>query len=374
MRLPPGLLGLALGLALAPGVRAQEPAGPVPPRRAIAGLRGVQVRSTLSFDGVGEEQTWVTTFVFPERARIAMHVRGGLESRRRIHYRYGSDAWSLPPATKTSLELEGEARDDLLRDLELRRAAFLWPDGFDWRASSKGERRASLGSLGELAAELDAEGRPARLWAVGPEGQTKSRFAIEAWREAFDRRWPERWSVVVDGRTVAHETVERIDVSVHLVEAFFRPPDRRASSNDLPEDVAHTDLPSAVERVVPLTDDERRSWSAALAAWRRHRADAEGELVSTPIFELDANAHPRAVVLRLAECPEPLPSGWRERPERPGMSRIGLTPRTVDASMVRTLAAGRPSDTRVETTYLRLSRAALDARSQLVIRLAEPRN
>ena len=358
-----------LALAVA-GVAADEPApDELPRRRAIAGLRGLQVRSTLSFAHVAEKQTFVSTFVFPHRARLSMHKLGGSEAVRRIHYRLGSRAWTLPKESATSRELEAKERLDVLRDLELRRAAFLWPDGFEWKTDeATGETRAALGELGEAYAELGDDGSLKRLWTLDADGNRGATFRIDGWHEAFNRQWPESWSIEADEQVVATESVDRIDVAVHLIDAYFLPPDRRDGGTALPNDVAHANLPRALERRVELTS-EQRAWPAALAAWTRELGATEADVASTPIFELDERGLPATIVLRLEERPEEAPEGFAERPERIVLSRIGLSLETVDGSTVRALARLCPSEAQPSRAYLRLAEPKVDAAAQLVLPL-----
>lgn len=362
---------MAGALLLASAQQVDDASAP-PARRAVAGLRGIEVRSTLALAAGGQEQALETTFVFPDRARLSMVVRGGRPAQRRVHYRFGTRAWSLPPGSGRSVALEGADRDVLFRDLELRRAAFLWPDGFEWRDGEDGDgrRRAALGALGTLWAEVGPDDRPARLWTVDPAGAESAAFRIESWREAFDRTWPERWSIELDGRTIARETIGRIHTSVFLVEPYFLPPDRRTRDRELPPGVSHSDLHAAVERTVALSEDERRSWTSALDAWSaRAAAEPPGRVVAQPIFELDERGRPTGLVLRLAERPASVPAGWRERTERPALTRIELKVGDVDRRTLGALRAQVPAGVRAGAPYLWLREASLEADAQLVLPL-----
>ncbi len=349
----PGIAGLpepALSVGHDPQAAAAPGAQTLGPRRAIAGLRGLRVRATVHFPGdTAAAHDLDYTTVFPDRARLWLGLRGDDGLHRRIFYRYGEQAYQIPDQSKQSLDIadEGpEAQAWILRELALRNALFLFPDGLAWEPRADGDGnpqehaqgrawQAPLdGGLGRLEAETDAAGQLVLMRSIGADGTPWSTLKVTAHRDAFERSWPARIErSEPDGRVSWLETVVDLDVRVYAIDDFFRPPDRRAESAPRPgREPWPQDLEPAVERRLPF---EANSLARALERSEDLRAAAgdalpEGfALAPDRILELDPSGLPIAVMLRLAgptARDAPWPDGWSLRAEQAGLTLGGIEP------------------------------------------------
>jgi len=334
-----------------------------PPRQPVAGLRGVELRSRLVFEGAAVEQDLEFACVFPERARLCTRARGP-HNQRFILYRFGDATFGLQPGESTSEAYTGAAHTHTVRHLELRRALALWPDGFAWHAEDAegaggAVRVADLGPHGRLRAELGGDGRPLRLEALDAEGSAVEAFEGLTWREgAHGRTWPAEARLVQGGRVVFRETYAAVETGLFVVDGFFLPPDRRPATRRAVGIVA-IDLEPHTERRRELT---ARDLSGALHEIEELRRAEATELARGPhrlaadqVLALDEDGRPRAVILRLEEPVTAAPSGWARAPGRTAVSQRLESPAALGPGTRRRLAEACPADARPVEWYVRLN-------------------
>ncbi len=355
----------ALGLvALMAGAQAADDPRPPGRRAGIAGIAGFKTSSSITFVGAPDDPHRIDAlYVFPDRARLTLRREG--TSDRQIEYRFGERAYLLPPGTTKSTELVGDDRDVELRRRELRRAAMLWPDGFEW--SGEGSVRTApilrrtgddpQHAIGTLHARLGDRGRPTRVEIRLPEGEPPEALEILGWREIGNRTWPAELRLIQHGETIWEERVETVrTANVLYVDSYFLPPDRKYLSPD--ESIRASRLRANTYRRHALPPGT--SWEAALkreAELRRAAADELGgrrKLDAVPTFELRADGKPAAAILRLSEQANPPPEGWSTQAETQGISRIlggtaGIGPAVLDG-----LVDAVPPDRRAGTPFVRL--------------------
>ena len=164
-------------VAVTPSVQAVTPASVaarvgdpgLPPRRAIAGIAGFQSSSRIVFEREPDKvHTLATTFLFPQRTRLCLALEQDKRRERVILYRAGARGFSIDQSGASSKEIVGEDLERLLLQTELRRALFLWPDGFAWNAEGRA-RGAELSAKGELVLQLGPDGRPLSIASFAPK-------------------------------------------------------------------------------------------------------------------------------------------------------------------------------------------------------------
>ena len=342
----------------APPAPEPEPLAPPVP---VAGMPGLQVRSQVTFFAAPEvPHELVCTYVFPDRARWWLGVGSGANVRRVLHSRHGERCFFTPEASAQSVERHGREREEQLRQMELRRALFLWPDGFTW-AGQESVRRSDLGAIGILQARLDREGRLVELVSLDREGQPVDTYGGLRWMEQGGRTYPAAAELSHGGQPIWKEEVRSIETDVHLFDDFFLPPDRRethrAGSQRL-EGVEPADAPTAVERRLPLELPGDAPWSAVMAAAESLRAAQAQRLeptgyriLATPIFELGDDGGPRAVILRLARAMASPPEGWSVRLAGPALTRRVAGPGEL-ATAVAALRGSLPASARAAAPWV----------------------
>jgi hypothetical protein len=395
------LAAAAVFLAIA-AQDAKPPAEPdwvelLPPRKAIAGLAGFHSTSRLVYAEAPErEHVLETTYVFPGRVRWYLALVDGEPGDRVIEYRCGDAYFAFHQGVAESVPvplLESEAPVGRWTDhvaaqcnaMELRRALFTWPDGFDWRG--EGDVRVATTTCRSHAAEflavLDGDGRPTEM-----RSEPVWRYENIRWREARGRWWPASVELVarVDPDTgdrresrVWTETVDSVETSIHLLDEFFVPPDRRKSTSAAraASEIAPLDFTAtAVSRSALAGGAE---WTAALArakSWRsdaRERAaKAKREIEPALLIELDASGDPCAVLARLVGDGA-LPEGFAAAPARRALTRwIPFEPSAIE-SVLAELRARLPADSRALAAYVRVpSPDAPDPLAQIVLPFEPP--
>ncbi len=295
------------------GAGPQSTSAPVPEelptRRPIAGLSGFQSVSVIRYAEAPELDHELTcTYVFPARARWQLSIPRQPELGRHVEFRYGQRFFELPQSAERSRAVDArgvdgsdwEAKCELL---ELRLAAFLWPDGFEWRVDGP-QRRASSECGRELVAVLDELGRPSRLSFSGDSRRVEEQIRISAWREQRGRSWPVALEVWQAGQMVWTERVDTIATQVALLDMYFLPPDRRgapASTRGAP--VLHFDAPAQTEARESLAPGFE--WKHAQERWSEFaaridaRLSAGWERLPNAAFELGADGNATALIVRL---------------------------------------------------------------------------
>jgi hypothetical protein len=374
------MLLLVLGL-LAPPV--QE----VLPRAGIRGIAGFTAVSEVTYaEAPGSPELLEASYVFPDRARWSLSIPQGRETLRQISTRLGRRAWIREAQATSSRELEGEDRDVLLLQTELRRAAFLWPDGFAWAASEDGTRRAPVSRtsasgderIGELVATLGADGRPTRLAALRADGGCQEELAIAAWTEARGRTWPSRLALLQGGRTVWEETLVEVDTRVSYGDLFFSPPESRGRGVDVVGEVVivSTDLSGFTSLPCELAGgsswDEWTALAAARIAEEEARLAPQGLAVDpVPTFELGPEGKPSRLWVRLASREARPPEGWSSTQDRPGLALVLQDPAVLGRDELALLERAAPEDAREGTPYARVVGTKLQV--YLPLEPAEPR-
>jgi hypothetical protein len=346
--------GSAIELPQAPtATKDASAARPLSARAPIAGLAGFEVVSRLHY--AADQKTaheLACTYVFPDRARWQLRVRGEAELGRHIEYRYGTEYYVLEQGRERSLHLAaGGAREAERRArcemLELRRAAFLWPDGYAWTETGALQRSAPAECERKLLAELGDDGRPRRLWLDG----TAEQIRVLEWRERGKRWWPERLELWSGAAAVWTEQVESVSTNLAVLDLYFLPPDRRAApAPGTTSTVSHFDAPESWERRIELP--RPCDWKAAGERWTRESATwrtslpADWRPLAGAWIEVAADGAPLALVLRAR--------GAGAAPE--GIGRVAATqallvnvdwPATSLADSLRGLERAAPVEARV---------------------------
>lgn len=277
-------------------------------------------------------------------------------------YRNGDALSEWDPKTSKSRELQAEERSAWMRSLELRRAAFRWPDGFVW-ATTDGDRRAQMPGLGTLQAHFaqPADPRPQEIAAIDPTGAVVEKIKLVAWREIDGRSWPARLELWQADALVWTETVDAIDATSRWIDSAFLPPDRREGSSApaSPSAIQERDLPAYCGRRFPL--DVGNDWNAALEAEARERAvwdkrlrELGMELEQRVTFVLSAKAQPEAFILRLSKVPATIPDGFARTETHKGFAVPLATLSDVTVEKVGELRARARVGTVTEPALLRL--------------------
>ncbi len=253
------------------------------PRAAIAGLAGVECVSILEYAAdPSTPHELNATYVFPSRARWQIRVRGREELGRSIEYRCGDTYFVLPQAEGRSIEV---SRRSPLADqvsakcemLELRRAALLWPDGFEW--SESGEARRAASECGRvLLARLGDDGRPRELHFESENGGLGERLVIRSWKQRQNRWWPQDLELWFGPERIWSERVESVTTALSLLDLYFVPPDRRAGSpgGDAAHAVRHIDAPERCDVRVQLP--ESADWKSVASLWKSESARVFAQL------------------------------------------------------------------------------------------------
>lgn len=325
----------------------------LPPRAPIAGLAGFEVVSRLHY--AADEKTeheLACTYVFPDRARWQLRVRGEAELGRHIEYRCGVDYFVLEQGRDRSLHLVADGAREAERRarcemFELRQATFLWPDGYEWTQTSERQRTAPSSCGRRLMAELGDDGRPRRVWLEGAAEQLR----VSEWRQRGARWWPDRLELWSGADAVWKEQVESLSTALAVLDLYFLPPDRRTALGHGPAStVSHIDAPESWEQRVELP--RACDWAAAGEHWTR---EMDGWKAKLPVgwtalpgawIEIAPDGAPAALILRAR--------GTGSAPD--GIGRVAPTqalllaldwpaPALVDS--IRSLQRAVPADARV---------------------------
>ena len=348
-------------LALAQEASAHEPPAPGP-RRPVAGLAGLHLVARQDFEAGSNRLT--ATYVFPDRARWSLEPYEGPVLKRELVFRHGDAAHRLTSGA-SSVVLAPDDRDHVLLQMELRRAALLFPDGFEWRAEAGGTRVAEVQAdscchrrmLGRFVARR--EGERLTIEAHDLADETKETLTVTSWQELEGRRFP-RELEVAGSNGAFHETIESLTTRVHYLDLAFLPGDRRevGTGRTLETRVIALDLvPMAyLERPLP----EGASWEEALERARGLAVEvAPGlepglALDPVPTFEIDAEARPVRCLLRLARVVDPAPEGFVVHGERLGLLRSLKGLAQVTSRELARLGEARPADSEGGRPYVRI--------------------
>ena len=355
-----------------------------PEQEVIAGLRGFTVVSRVLFLSAPESpHSFETNYIFPARARWWLSSDDKVYGDRRAEYRYGDRIFIFNAGSSTSDELIEFEHAISMRRMELRRALFLYPDGFEWKLDAKSgtsvlEELADGTVVGTLVVELDSEDRPARMRVLTPEGEEQEALAVESWKKKNDRYWPERLELVVGEQVVWKETVLKVDPGRRYIDSFFIPVDRRAGGAqelgvDTNSEVRQIDLPIFAYRNFELPANT--TWSKALRLggeiWERE--NKQGSPVRDRLdpdlrFEIDARGRPTFAVLHLAET-RPLPDEWQLTEARSGLMIVLDKFEQLSGSRIDRLLRSIPVGSRPTPAYARTIGEQESSRVQVLLPL-----
>lgn len=317
------------------------------PRRAIAGLAGFQIESRVVFQAAPERRhTLSATFLFPERVRLRMSLETPEPVERVLAYRCGRRGFFIGPRESASQELAGSELAALELQTELRRALFLWPDGFSWRAIG-GERRADLGALGGLRATLDASGRPSEMHSYDAKAQAVESLREVLWKSAGARHFPSHFELWAGDERIWVEDVDKVQTALNYIDAFFLPPDRREARMEQRVKVRPIDLGGAYELRIALAPSHPATWAGAWAAADEQRTAWRGravELLEGDWVEVDARGGPLALLLRAGSLDAANQVEWTWREECPAWELPLERPSDVDAGRMADLIRSCPVD------------------------------
>jgi len=339
------------------------PLDPPPPRAPIASLRGFESRSRLEYvSQPGRVHELRAAYVFPDRVRWWISAPDGAGEERRLRYRLGRHVLAVEPRQSGSVEYVAEDRDALIAAFELRRALFLYPDGFEWKGEPL-ERRATLANGDVLTAKLAGEPtRPVRLDLRTESGEFRDSFRAITWRTEGARHWPVSFEVWNSETLAWRETVDAIDVDTRFLDSFFVPPDRRGVVGTPVVGVRDLDIPPVCLRRIELAAGS--TWDAARAEHARvSEAHAQTSALALETFvtlEIASDGQPRAILLRLARMPSVIPEGFQVLPERIGAATSvrGLGAVTVEA--LARVSGRLPAGSTPGTAYVRFDSAKSD--------------
>lgn len=340
----------------------------LPPRRAIAGIQTLATTSTVTFDAAPEKtHELVATFAFPGRARLQLTLQDNATMQRKLRYVYGELAFALEPGSKASVELQAADRDEALAEVELRRAAFLWPDGFEWKAKDA-LREASAGKLGTLRARLEdaqrspgAPAAPAAIELVDEHGAARIALRAIRWLEKDGRTWPASFEIWRGDKRVATEMVDARDTTRSYLDSFFLPADRRDASTEhdaMIGVVRSQELPSFCARRVVL--EAGSTWTTARAQIEKLRVEWSATLARSSLalepnwtVELDAEARPVALLVRTTAVPATPPEGFETTAVR--QARVVFVRGLEEATAERLAALRRaaPPQAQAQAAYVR---------------------
>lgn len=331
----------------------------LPPRQPIAGLPGFESISVVRYASApDEEHELACSYVFPARARWQITVRGRPELGRHIEYRCGDAYFEFAQSAERSAQVDASQRAAKCELLELRRAAFLWPDGFEWKG--EGDSRRAVTDCGRtLVALLGTEGRPASLAFESSSAGAAESLHIRTWLKRHERWWPETLEFRQGMERVWDERVETVTSRLALLDTYFVPPDRRESSTAHgAARVLHLDAPAQHEfrrALAPNTD-----WASAARAWLEFRAQVATELPSGwsclpgAAFELDDQCAPTVAILRLSGAGDP-PRDAKTWPPEPALTTTARWP-LPDLSVARDrLRRSSPADAKFGRVLLLFS-------------------
>jgi hypothetical protein len=284
------------------------------------------------------------------------------EALRELRYRYGPNAYALGTKDAKAHELAGLERLEVLRDVELRRAVFLWPDGDAWQGAGE-VRTAPLGELGSLRARLTAGSeRPSDVELLDADGTTLLAFRHIAWTSERGRQWPASFEGWRGDARAWTEQVDVRDASKSFVDSFFLPPELRDPANEVDRmlgRVRSEELPHFVARRIELA--KGLSWETARAEIERLQKEWTERLRPLGLaldpnwtVETDDALVPRAFLARLAKEPAELPEGFTATPARSGRVMFLANAGGLSPERLGELRDALPKDARAQSPYVRI--------------------
>jgi hypothetical protein len=366
-------VGRALALSLAGLVplfaRADTPARPdrPAPRSPIGGIASIDCASTVTYaSALDTPHRLNATYAFPDRVRWWLGVGDESSPERQMRLRFGDALYAVDKHGGASRELLAEERAEALVQLEMRRALLLWPLGFDWKREGLASH-AAITRIGRLTARFAeaASTLPNTLEFTAEDGRPGDVFRSITWRIEKDKPWPVALELWHERSKVWTETIRSIDVKTRFIDSYFLPPDRREGAVSNPLEIGGvrgTDLPEC--RVQRVGLKEGATLEQAFDEWKRVVESRSKDLAAVGFaledkvtLEVDREARPRALLLRLAPAksalPEALSKSFEAWPERPGLTTFVMGLEAVSAAPLAALLGALPADAVAGAPYLR---------------------
>lgn len=350
----------------APAPGTQQPALiPPPPRASVDGIRGFTALSTVRFAGPPSPTHRLSaTYTFPDRARWYLEPANAATGQRTVIYRSGPQVWQLAPSTSTAARFHDQQELQALLQLELRRAALFWPRGIAWEdglVDGPGPASVRIFQLADgclLGARFRGSSiLPTSFFSRLPGGAVFEDLLDVQWAAGPQGSRPVSWSLHSSEIEVWSETIEEISTDVRYVDAHFLPPHlRELPTTETQDPILLVEVPARTRQRHSISS---RTWPAALAEALAILNEArelglQGTLDPNPVFELDGEARPRALFIRLIRGTGDTPDGWERAAGESALSRLALDAGLPERSQVDQLRAARPQGTRTGPARVRL--------------------
>jgi len=334
---------------------------PPPRRRPILGVFGFTARSKIRFEAMPDSPHQLSaTYAFPDRARWYIEPANAERGQRSVRYRSGPQAWELPPGSSEAMQYQGVQATQVLLQLELRRAAMLWPHGVDWSDGADGAlRRAELATGGHLSASgSTGDLPPTSFLSHLPDGSPFEELRDLEWTDGPFGPRPASWRLVSGGAVVWSESIEGLDTEVRFVDSHFLPPHLRAlPSVGAADPILLVEVPARLRQRRALT---AKTWEAAL--------EEAGELIASivpasstasvdpnPVFELGPDGLPKSLLIRLISREESPPEGWELAHGESALSRLSPKGEMPTKASIQELMDAMPEGTSSGRARLRVT-------------------
>ena len=268
----------------------------------------------------------------------------------------------LAPGASQAVQYEGDQATQALLQLELRRAALLWPHGLDWGVSegeSGAVHTAQVPTGGSLKARaLDTGAPPSTFSSALPDGSPFEELREVEWTDGPFGPRPLSWRLVSGGAPVWFERIESLDTRVRFVDSHFLPPHLRAlPSVGGASSIQLVEVPARLRQRRAL---QAKTWEGALEEAREllgatNPPSPTDRVDPSPVFELSRDGRPVAVLIRLISRTEEAPEGWELAPGESALSRLSPEGALPDAASVQALIQAKPADTESGRARLRVT-------------------
>lgn len=354
--------------AKTPQTKPEKPAIARPAARvAVGGMASIDCASIVVYASAPDTPHRLNaTYAFPDRARWWLGLGDGQSPERVMRLRFGDAIFAVENQASASRELLAGERTEAVVQLEMRRALLSWPHGFDWKREAN-VAHASIAGVGKLTARFtDAvAATPIALEFTADDGKPGDSFRAIQWRDDKGKAWPVSLELWHDDARVWSETVRTVDTQSRFIDSFFLPPDKRDGSSSRPLEVGNvrsTDLPECRVQRIPLKDGT--TLAVAFEEWQRTFAARTQELASRGLtleekvtLEVDSDAAPRALLMRLAPTraavPEDVAKSFAVVLERPALTTFVMGLKSVSKGPLESLTRAVPSDATPGVPYLR---------------------
>ncbi|MEM7517493.1 MAG: hypothetical protein AAF368_11300, partial [Planctomycetota bacterium] len=288
----------------------------------------------------------IATFSGDHSARLWLGTLDAESPERRLIYRKEDQVYGIEPQSSVSHELSEADAIRTIAQFELRRAAYHWPEGFEWKADGTSYVTSIAGGHGTLrvtcsdtvaATAAEEDDRPVTFHSELSPGEEFERYADLVW--ADDQL--SGLTLTAGGQAIWTERLETFDSRARYVSSYFLPADRRTGRTALGEAMAQTALRLELpQRTVLqasfeslLREDERPPQSvdearqAAQRALQRIENESPLDLEPGYAIEFDAESH-RPLTLLLWPLSEGTVPDF-QRGDRSQRTAVGLllTPR-----------------------------------------------